>query len=560
MLKQISFVLIIFVLLVGNSCTHQNATVPTCTSFPLPSLFISLPSNQLDSILKDGEVKVPADALLISAEKDTIYFGDLAHIKTRGNTTHWEIKKPFTIKFPKKQRLLGLDKSSSFVLLANALDESHIRNTIAFDLAHAIGLPAPKYAFLSLYINEEYKGLYQITNKVEVGRHTLNISDLDKYNKQVNSQPLNEYTWFGYGRNKQVIQRKGVLLENDPDDITGGYLLDNSGADWMYCKSISGFVSKAGDPIRIRSPKYASPNEVNYISNLYDEMESAVLSQDGCNPQTGKHYSEYIDIESFAKYYLLNELLMNQDGGYASFYMYKDKDSLDPKIYAGPVWDFDKSLSSPSCYQEVIVPNELYVSVPVGEIEGTHSGGLLYHLCQHDDFQKIVKSCYYKEVSPFCHDYLNNGKIDSLATRLWEEAERDNSLYNTRWNSDYYAATRKLVDFFQNRLEFFDWFFSSSNSDKILVCYQSKTTGSYERQIQIYYPIDSPIYAPNSLRPYIVKEIYNHDPIPSLYYYGTDSIIPNGTILHSPTKLQLRERNATWREVQMRRIKKKLGM
>ena len=294
MTKRFLYVLVIIVAITG--CTRNEASKQSQGSI-LPSLYISLPTEQLDSILNDRDVEVPAEALLITADNDTLYEGSLSHIKTRGTTSFLraEEKKPFTRNLPKKQSWLGLDKSEHFVLLANAFDESHIRNAIAFDLAHDIGLPAPHYTYLSLYINGEYKGLYQMTNKVEVNKHTLNLTNLDKLNKQANPRPLKEYALFSDSSDKQIVVRKGALLECNPEDISGGYLFDMCGVDWIYVKSPSGFASDAGDYLRIRSPKYASPAEVDYIATFYNQTEAAIISDDGYNPETNKHYSEYID-------------------------------------------------------------------------------------------------------------------------------------------------------------------------------------------------------------------------------------------------------------------------
>ena len=112
-----------------------------------------------------------------------------------------------------------MDKGRSFVLLSNEYDYSYIRNAIAFDLAHLIGLPAPQYTFLSLYVNGEYIGLYQMTNKVEVSKHTLNITDLDELNKQANPRPLDEYEVFYHEKGQRINEYKGSLLEHDPEDI-----------------------------------------------------------------------------------------------------------------------------------------------------------------------------------------------------------------------------------------------------------------------------------------------------------------------------------------------------
>ena len=550
----------IVILAITISCTRQEKLVYD-DEVPIPTLYITLLPQQFDSILNNQELKIPAEALLLDADKDTLYEGSLSYIKTRGNSTFKGEKKPYGIKFPRKQKFLGLDKSRSFVLLANEYDDSYIRNAIAFDLAHSIGLPAPQYTFLSLFINGEYKGLYQMTNKIEVNKHTLNITDLDDLNKQANPRPLNEYALFGQEKEPRNDDYKGAMLEYDPEDISGGYLLDNSGLFVFYDKSESGFVSNAGDAIRIRSPKYASLNEVKYISNLYNQMEDAVMADDGCNPNTGKHYSDYMDVESFARYYLLNELLLNQDGGFASFYMYKDADCYDQKIYAGPVWDFDISLGTNRYGNEVVVPNEIFVGSKVGEYTETLSGGLFYHLLQHDDFQNIVKRIYYGEVSPAFHDYLANGTIDHLSNAMYCEAKQDNQLYKSSadFDLDYAAETKTINDFLKDRLDFFDWYYTTSENELVSIEYKGKNTRPHLRNIYIYYPTDEPIYPPVSFKPYDASYNHAHTPIPVLYYAGTDSVVPDGTIFKSPQQLELRKREPTKNEVLRRRIKKKLA-
>ena len=519
--------------------------------FPkLPSLHITMTSSQLDSIINDQDNKVSVFAMIINASGDTLYEGDLTHIKTRGNTTFKESKKSFAIKLPYKQSLLGLKKSKSFILLANSCDESHIRNAIGLDLAHAFGIPAPNYAYLTLYINNSYMGLYQITNKVDVGKNALNITDLGQLNKKANPKPLEEYEWYGQGRKKQAIQRKGVILDKNPDDITGGYLLDNCGPITQYSKSISGFVSNADDNIRIRSPKYASPQEVDYIAKRYNEMEGAILSPDGIHPKTGKHYSEYIDVESFARYYLLNEILRNTDGGWASFMMYKDSDSIDPMIYAGPAWDFDRTLDNPTFQHDVIVPyNEFYVDGKKGKTGVAHSGGLFYHLCQHKDFQQKVKNCYLNTISPICHSYLEKSPFDSIASFIFHEADLDNMTNNIRYSLNYEATTIRVTDFLRKRIEFFDWFYSSDEDERIIVNYIDKNWKKHK----FYYPTGKAIDAP------LLEVQYNQSPVYEYFYEGTDSIVSKGTVFQSSQNLELRKREPTKREVLERRIRKKLA-
>lgn len=541
--RVLSIAIVIFAITFMGCHKEEQHSYPT-----LPSLHLTMTSIQLDSILADRDNKVSAFAVLVGADGDTLYEGELTHIKTRGNTSFFRKKKPFSIKFPQKHTLFGLEKNRSFVLLANACDESHIRNAIGLDLARAIGIPASHYAYLTLHINGSYKGLYQMTNKIDVGRRALDITNLDDLNKLANPKPLKDYDWYGHGRKKQVILRKGVLLERNPDDITGGYLLDNTGANSFYSKSISGFVSDADDNIQIRSPKYASPQEVDYIAGLYNEMEKAIHSPDGIHPETGMHYSEYIDVKSFARYYLLNEILYNDDGGWASFMMYKDADSIDPKIYAGPAWDYDRTLDNPHFqHRYLMITNELYTNKRQGQIGLAHSGGLLFHLCKHTDFQQAVKTTYINEVGPACHSYLAENTIDSLFHYLYQEADRDNSLHGNRLSANYEAATKTAMDFLTKRIEFFDWYFSSNK--RVHATYQDKNG----KTRNFYFPIEEAIHAPQ------LEKLYNRTPVYELFYAGTDSIVPDGTVFHASQELELRKRQPTKHEVQMRRIKKKLA-
>ncbi len=546
MLKRVLFFAMVFFVVTFMGCrkAKQQEDHPI-----LPSLQITMTSLQLDSILNDRNNKVSVFALLISSQGDTLFKGNLAHIKTRGNDSFKERKKPYTIKFPKKQKLFGLDRGKSFVLLANACDESHIRNAIGLDIARAFGLPATRYAYLTLYINGSYKGLYQMTNKVDVGKDALDITDLDQLNELVNPKPLEAYEWFGHGWKKQVIQRKGVLLEDNPDDITGGYLLDNSGPTDQYSKSMSGFVTDANDNIRILSPKYASPQELDYIVNRYNEMEAAVHAANGINPTTGRHYSEYLDMESYARYYLLNELLGNLDGGWASFMMYKDTDAKDPKFYAGPAWDFDGTMDNPRLQKNTIAfSNELFVSGKHGITGVAFSGGLLYYLCQQPDFQQAVRNVYMNELSHVCHGYLEKSPFDSLAALLSHEAKQDNSVYNASY-VEYEAAVVRATDYLRKRIAFLDWYFSTTEDEQVCACYELEN-GKIRK---FYYPLGKAIQAPQ------LEILYNHTPVYELFYAGTDSIVPEGTVFQTSQKLELRQRPPTKREVQTRRFRKKFA-
>lgn len=96
-------------------------------------------------------------------------------------------------------------------------------------------------------------------------------------------------------------------------DLTGGYLLERDVSD-KYNEEVSGFeTTLLGDQYTIKSPKYASRAEVDYISGLMNAMEKAVTQTDGVNPDTGLSYPAYLDLESYARKYIVEELSKNKE-------------------------------------------------------------------------------------------------------------------------------------------------------------------------------------------------------------------------------------------------------
>ena len=112
-----------------------------------------------------------------------------------------------------------------------------------------------------------------------------------------------------------------------PSDITGGYLVEFE-LDERWPDEESGFVTEEGQPAVIQSPKHTTVSEVNYIAGLFQRLEDSLLDTDSSDIQ----YQEYIDMESFVKKYLVEELSKNIDANKTSQYFYKYPDSISSKF------------------------------------------------------------------------------------------------------------------------------------------------------------------------------------------------------------------------------------
>jgi hypothetical protein len=65
---------------------------------------------------------------------------------------------------------------------------------------------------------------------------------------------------------------------------------------------------------------------------------------------TATGYPKLLDTDSFVDYLIVNEVAKNVDGYRLSTYLYKDRDSRNPKIFAGPVWDFNLGFGNADYY------------------------------------------------------------------------------------------------------------------------------------------------------------------------------------------------------------------
>ena len=102
-----------------------------------------------------------------------------AQIRGRGNSSWlWYDKKPYRIKLDEKHKLLGLGKAKSWVLLANYRDVTDLMNTFVFELGQWLGLPYTNHTrYVELFINGDYKGVYQLTEQIQQGSNRVEVSD-----------------------------------------------------------------------------------------------------------------------------------------------------------------------------------------------------------------------------------------------------------------------------------------------------------------------------------------------------------------------------------------------
>ena len=132
-----------------------------------------------------------------------------------------------------------------------------------------------------MYANGQYIGNYLLTEKIEIDKERVNILNLEEQMELMNKEKaLEEYEFF-MEQQGRLFSTKGYRIEKQPEDISGGYLLEIEVSD-RYGLEASGFMTSRMQPVVFSSPKYASYEQVSYIANRYQDMEYAsLLDHDG---------------------------------------------------------------------------------------------------------------------------------------------------------------------------------------------------------------------------------------------------------------------------------------
>ena len=398
-----------------NEAGRQEIKVKFETTSAIPAVFIATESGSM-RLLDDLKTNFERGKILAVEADGTVSYNGSLTIRGRGSSS-WYLfgKKPFNIKLDKAGNLLGMGKDKDWALLANAWDYSYMNNKLAFDMAEKAGfryVPQAKYA--DVWFNGEYRGLYLVAEKPEVDDTRVNITDL-----KLKNQRANPGTDLTRAERFDTETRRGVKLESIPEDITGGYMIERDyrlQPDYPNrSMTVSYFETEAGTAFNVKSPEYADEREVEYIANLTNELEQAILSEDGV-AANGKSWLEMIDLTSWGRSYMVAEIAYDMDKDITNAYYYKDTDAIDPKICMGPVWDYDNRFGG---YETFAAPDVLSKLSDKGWIR------ILY---DRQEFREAVV----EEWERFFRDYLQNEALPMI-DRWQKLIEKSVSMDLLRW-------------------------------------------------------------------------------------------------------------------------------
>ncbi|MCH5330280.1 MAG: CotH kinase family protein [Alistipes sp.] len=278
---------------------------------------------QPQSAINSKEVYVQTTITLYDANTPEGHWypqdGD-AEVRGRGNSTWGLPKKPYRIKFPSKFSPVGLNhaKAKSWNILAHDMDKSLIRNHIAFQLSKVMFNPQENYhhpsaimftpcsKFVNVYMNNQYHGLYQMTDQMEQDEGRIAV--------------------------EKLTDKDG----SDPEKITGGHIIET---DIHSAYPPERFNSSHRIQMNHKYPKddEYDPAQYAYMENFVKSAETALYGSNFKDPDNG--WRKYMDEKTLADFIIVKEFVGDMDG-YTSTYFYKRR-GVD-KLFFGPIWDCDK--------------------------------------------------------------------------------------------------------------------------------------------------------------------------------------------------------------------------
>lgn len=267
----------------------------------LPTVSINTVDGQIPF---DKETYISSTFILISDGGSKVLQQAKTGIRERGNYSREFPKKPWKIKFDKKQNILDAPaKAKKWTLINNYGDKTLMRNMLAFDVAEKMGMEYVPYCTpVDVVLNGEYKGCYQLCDQVEVNDDRVEVEEMEP-------------------------------TDTEGEALTGGYFFEvDAYAEGEPVWFTTGHYYL---PVTVKSPDedVIVAAQLNYLRDYLNRLENMMKDTD---PLTG--YRSVFDNESFIQHMLVNEVAGNTDT-YWSTFMYKHRG--DPKIYTGPVWDFD---------------------------------------------------------------------------------------------------------------------------------------------------------------------------------------------------------------------------
>lgn len=448
--------------------TYTDHTFTVMQGSAIPSMYITIDEvagTGFDSTLdwlhdyKDNET---TGTLRMTDEAgEVVYDGVLDTFKGRGNTSFVAPgiqgdKKSYNIKLEKKTELIeGAGKMKKWSLIHMRISEAFTYDWTG--LCHQLGYQTyaalmgdgyfvNKSQFVDLYLDGEYRGVYILVERLDNGA-AVDVTDTEDFVTSESSakKVVNDINDPAIAAGVRLYRYTADAVAKEEFDVSGGFLLETNFGNLEEC----GFITAHGMYFDLKAPEACTREQVQYIAKYVQDFENALYSETGCNSE-GKHYSEYVDMESLAGMVLTYGFYQNWELFRTSTYAYLDvADSDHPKLTFGPVWDFETGAGILTGDATLFGKHNVY--------KDTQQYIWLEQLWQKGDFLDIVYNKA-QELVPIINATLGLGaEIDGVrsAQTILSQAHDSLVMNWTRWGLEDYLNGKSQYRGHENDFDYY---------------------------------------------------------------------------------------------------------
>jgi hypothetical protein len=314
-------------------------------------------------------------------------------VRGRGNMTWDYPKKPLRLKFESATDMLGMGEDRDWVLLADYIDPTGLRNVLAFEIGRRLGVPFTHEArHVNLVLNGTYQGLYLLTEHTEIGASRV-VTD----------------------------SHEGYLVEFDDypsEQIFSTHTLDL--------------------PLKIKFPDVASLKNdareaaIERVTKVFNTLEATIAADDGPGD-----YAAQVDVDLLIDWFLVHEITHNYEPRHPkSCFFHRGKDG---RIAAGPLWDFDWAFDyEPPATDVLFLKDTMWFP----------------HLFKDPAFKARLKARWAAIKKP--HVDTLPAYLDTVAASIRDSVQQDLRLFPTDEEVRLPADSGTLRDWFTKRIAALD--------------------------------------------------------------------------------------------------------
>ena len=294
----------------------------------LPVLYVNTPKG-VEITSKEDWTKKTTLTLTDAEDPKWNFKDDTTSIRGRGNSTWLEPKKPYALKLNNKTEIMGMPKHKRWVLIANYLDNSFLKNHMAFYLSEKFEMDyTVRGEFVNLVFNGVYRGLYWLGEAIKVDKKRVNIYDGED---GMDDEDDKDFLIEMDSHYDEVVKFHSSI-RNMP------YMVKND--DYFYDEDNNNEMTSGGIARLERFQKKIAALE-NLLYPDYNTNDDCQANTNNCSAPD-EAYKDIIDVESWAKFWLINEVMDNTELNEpkSAYFSYQNKKEGDV-FKAGPVWDFD---------------------------------------------------------------------------------------------------------------------------------------------------------------------------------------------------------------------------